>query len=446
MNTKKILRILTDYHYLLQGLVKKCSPLIKDDKLYLSLRYYFTFGKKLNWENPVLFTEKIQWLKVNNRKPEYVIMADKVKAKDWVAERIGEEHIIPTLGVWERADDIDFDSLPNKFVIKCNHNSGTGMYICKDKSTMDVEKVREGLRKGLLEDYYKTGREWPYKEVPRLIIAEQFMEEKGHPGDLADYKFFCFNGEPKYCQVIRDRSTKETIDFYDMNWNHQEFCGLNPEAQNGLSPVAPPVHLSKLQDFCRTLSKDMPFARVDFYVINDKEYFGEVTFFPASGMGVFTPEKYDEMLGKMLTLPGQHMGGVKITISDDSNIIIPFSSDLKDYKFFCFNGKVKFFKIDFDRFTNHGANYYAPNGELLEFGEADYPPRPEKKLNLPYNLPQMISFAERLSKGHPFLRVDFYSINERIYFGELTFFPASGMDKFTPNIWDRRIGDYIKLP
>lgn len=302
MNTKKILRIFTNYHYLLQGIVKKFSPVISDDKKYLSLRYRAEYGKKLNWDNPTLFAEKMQWLKLYNRKPEYVIMADKVKAKDWVAERIGQEYIIPTLGVWERAEDVDFDSLPDKFVIKCNHNSGTGMYICKDKSKMNIKKVREGLRVGLLEDYYQRGREWPYKDIPRLIIAEQFMEDKNHPGDLADYKFFCFDGEPFFCQVIRDRSTKETIDIYDMNWNLMSFVGLNPVARNGKTPVARPKHLEKMIDICRTLSKGMPFGRVDLYVINGKEYFGEITFFPMNGFGTFAPAEWNRILGEKIKL------------------------------------------------------------------------------------------------------------------------------------------------
>lgn len=273
------------------------------DRIYLQLMYRLRMGRKLNLNAPSTFTEKMQWLKLYNRKPEYVIMADKVKAKDWVSERIGSEYIIPTLGVWQHAEDVDFDSLPDRFVIKCNHNSGKGMYICKDKREIDVNTVRAELAKGLKEDYFHHNGEWPYKEVPRRIIAEQYMEDKEHPGDLADYKFFCFNGEPKFCQVIRDRSTKETIDFYDMEWNHQEFVGLNPIARNGLTPVVRPLHLEKLQYLCRKLAKDMPFARVDFYVINNKEYFGEITFFPASGMGVFTPMKYDEILGKMIILP-----------------------------------------------------------------------------------------------------------------------------------------------
>lgn len=154
--------------------LRMLSPCLSD-KLYLKLLFRHRMGYQLDLDNPKTFNEKLQWLKLYNRNPLYTVMVDKVRAKEYVANKIGEQYIIPTLGVWENVDDIDFDSLPSRFVIKCNHNSGKGMYICKDKSKMDVEKVRNGLRKGLRENYYLHGREWPYKDVPRRIIAEQYM-------------------------------------------------------------------------------------------------------------------------------------------------------------------------------------------------------------------------------------------------------------------------------
>ena len=302
MKLSKIKKILSNKNYLFGGIVKKLSPFIKNDRTYLSLRYKALFGHKLNWENPQSFSEKMQWLKVYNRKPQYTIMADKIKAKDWVADKIGSEYIIPTLATWECAEDVDFDILPDKFVIKCNHNSGTGMYICTDKTKMDVEKVRNGLAKGLKENYYLSEREWPYKNIPRRIIAEQFIEDKEQPGELTDYKFFCFNGEPKFCQVIRNRSTDETIDIYDMEWNLMSFIGLNPVAHNGLNPVARPKTLEKLIQLCRILSQNTLFLRVDFYIVNGKEYFGELTFFPMGGFGTFTPSVWNEKIGNLIAL------------------------------------------------------------------------------------------------------------------------------------------------
>ena len=300
--SNKLFRAITSFSYLSQGIVKRLSRFIKDDKIYLSLRYYALYGRSLNWRNPTSFSEKMQWLKLYNRKPEYVIMADKILAKAWVSERIGKDYIIPTLGIWDNADDVDFNSLPNRFVIKCNHNSGTGMYICRDKTKMNVLEVREGLRKGLQEDYYSYGREWPYRDIPRRIIAEQFMEDSSSPGDLADYKFFCFNGEPRFCQVIRDRSTKETIDIYDMEWNLMPFRGLNPHAFNGSIPVEKPLHLEQMKSICRKLSENMPFVRIDLYVINGREYFGEITFFPMNGFGTFIPVEWNKKMGDLINL------------------------------------------------------------------------------------------------------------------------------------------------
>lgn len=294
------------------------SPVLPD-KIYLDFKFHHCFGRWIDWQHPRTFSEKLQWLKIYNRKSEYTIMADKVKAKEWVANRIGTEYIIPTLGVWDNPDEIDFDKLPNQFVLKCNHNSGRGMYICKDKSKMDVETVKKKLRSGLKENYFIHGREWPYRNIPRKILAEQYMmDDNGNSSDntinkndLADYKFYCFDGEPIYCQVIRDRSTKETIDFYDMEWNHMPFVGLISAEQkdclytiyNGSTPVPRPKHLKKMIEICRTLSKGINFVRTDLYVINDKEYFGELTFFPLSGMGEFTPDTWNIKIGNLLNLP-----------------------------------------------------------------------------------------------------------------------------------------------
>ena len=271
-------------------------------------------GHWINWKNPKTFTEKIQWLKIYNRRPEYTRMVDKFAVKEYVAGIIGEEYIIPTLGVWNRPEEIDWESLPNQFVLKTTHGGGGGgVVICKDKKTFDKEKAIEKMTESLNSDIYKSFREWPYKDVPKRVIAEKFMapEKSPAPKDLPDYKFFCFNGEPKYCQVIRDRHTKETIDFYDMEWNLMPFVGLNPVACNGLTPVARPGNLVEMKDICRKLAKDIPFVRVDLYVIDDKKYFGELTFYPASGLGVFTPEEWNNRLGGLLTLSNA-MEGVNI--------------------------------------------------------------------------------------------------------------------------------------
>lgn len=275
------------------------------DKVYLSLRFRTQMGYWMNWNNPITFSEKIQWLKVYNRKPEYTTMVDKYAVKKYVADCIGEEYIIPTLCLWDRPDDIDFKILPNEFVLKTTHGGGSsGVVICKDKDSFDIQEAITTLRSSFNSEIYPSLREWPYKNVSKRIIAEKLLKPMYSlpSDDLSDYKFFCFNGEPKYCQVIRDRHSKETIDFYDMDWVHQEFVGLNPIAINGKTPVVRPKQLNNMINICRELAKNIPFVRVDLYEVDDKVYFGELTFFPASGFGSFTPQEWQYRLGEMLII------------------------------------------------------------------------------------------------------------------------------------------------
>lgn len=178
------------------------------DREYLQRRFQAELGKSLDLDNPQTFNEKLQWLKLYNRKPEYTMMVDKYKVREYIAQTLGEEYLIPLLGVWDDPDEIDFDALPDQFVLKCNHNSGLGMCICKDKSKLDISKVRAELRKGLKENYYIRHREWPYKDVPRKIIAEKYMVDDSNCGELTDYKFFCFNGVPKFMYISNDNSEK----------------------------------------------------------------------------------------------------------------------------------------------------------------------------------------------------------------------------------------------
>lgn len=277
------------------------------DKTYLQLLYRFKMGHRLDLNHPKTFTEKIQWLKLYNRRPEYTLMVDKYAVKKYVADIIGEKYIIPTLGVWNKPEDIDWDALPNEFVLKTTHGGGSGgVVICKDKKTFDRNKAILTLRDSMDSDIYRSLREWPYKDVKRRVFAEKYMVPKDMINnpiyDLSDYKFFCFNGEPKYCQVIRNRHSKESIDFYDMNWRHQEFVGLNPIASNGINPVPRPLLLDEMICICHKLSENMKFVRIDMYVIDNRIYFGEITFYPASGIGLFNPDKWNTELGNLINL------------------------------------------------------------------------------------------------------------------------------------------------
>ncbi len=303
-------RIKKLFHYLFHdrdrlhlAILIRGAKFYKSDEKYLKRLFKLRMGKELNLDNPQTFCEKLQWLKLYNRKPEYTQMVDKYAVKEYVANIIGQGYIIPTLGVWDRVEDIDWGSLPDQFVIKTTHGGGGGgVVVCKDKSIFDFDAAKKRLSRSLKQNIYLNLREWPYKNVTPRILVEKFVEAVGH-SDLPDYKFYCFNGEPIYCQVIRDRNTKETIDFYDMEWNHMPFVGLNPIAENGATPVVRPLKLDDMITVCQKLSKGIPFSRIDLYVVNEKVYFGEITFFPASGMGRIKPEDWNNKLGSLIQLP-----------------------------------------------------------------------------------------------------------------------------------------------
>ncbi len=274
------------------------------DETYLNIMFKFYMDKKLDLNNPRSYNEKLQWLKLHDRKPEYTIMVDKVRVRELVAQKIGAQYLIPLVGVWDNQEDIDFDKLPNRFVLKCNHNSGLGMCICKDKSKLDYARVRNELKKGLSENYYYLGREWPYKDVPRKIICEKFMvDESGE--ELRDYKVLCFNGEPKLIELHRGRFTDhQTQDYYDVNWNKTAIT-QNIAAHYGASTdIAPrPSTLEEMLELSRIMSADIPMVRMDWYSVNGKLYFGEMTFFDGSGFVPYDKEEDDLLIGSWIRLP-----------------------------------------------------------------------------------------------------------------------------------------------
>lgn len=284
-------------------LVKVCR--ILPDKQYLQIVYRFQMGKKLNLKCPVSFSEKLQWLKLYDRKPIYTQMVDKYGAKEYVAKIIGDEYIIPTLGVWSKPEEIEWDKLPNQFVLKCTHDSG-GLVICKDKSLLDKEAAMRKLNKSLHTNYYKVGREWPYKNVERRIIAEEFMEDKRYH-ELRDYKFFCFNGVVKALFIATERQSKsgETkFDFFDENFNHLNILNGHPMATQA---PAKPETFEKMKALAAKLSEGIPHVRVDLYDVNGKIYFGELTFSHWGGLKRFDPEEWDVKFGEWLSLPPKNL-------------------------------------------------------------------------------------------------------------------------------------------
>lgn len=271
------------------------------DKIYLKIIFRLKMGYKLNLDNPKTFNEKLQWLKLYNRKIEYTTMVDKYSVKDFVSTKLGEDCIIPTLGVWNNANDIDFDSLPDKFVLKTTHGGGgCGIIICKDKKLFDKENAIYKLNESLKTSIYSNFREWPYKDVCRRIIAEPYIEDK-NIGELRDYKFFCFNGEAKFCKVDYGRFIEHRANYYDLNWNILPFGEkCFPPDENVI--IEKPINFDIMIEYVNKLSNNIPFVRIDLYNISGKIYFGEITFFPASGFGEFTSKGWDEKLGHMINL------------------------------------------------------------------------------------------------------------------------------------------------
>jgi len=264
-------------------------------KPYLKMVYRIKTGKKLNLKNPVGFNEKLNWLKINDVHPEYTDYVDKIKVRDIVKEKLGEDICFPLLGQWERYEDIDFSKLPDQFVLKCNHDSGS-VKIVKDKSTINHEEFAKFYKSRLKMNPYTIGREYPYKKVKSMIMAEKYMVPEG-ARDIEDYKFFCFNGEPEIMFVATERSRDCKFDFYDMNFNHLDIVTIHPQSGKILPK---PVSFDRMKEIASVLSKGIKAVRIDLYEIDGKIYFGEYTFFHGGGFYLFTPEEWEKKLGDLI--------------------------------------------------------------------------------------------------------------------------------------------------
>lgn len=273
-----------------------CIP----DDFYLKMRYRIKMGVPLHLNNPKSFNEKMQWLKLYDRRDCYTDMVDKFAAKEYVGKIIGRQYIIPTIGVYDKFDDINFDQLPSRFVIKCTHDSG-GLVICDDKSKINKKEVRKKINKCLRKNYYYIGREWPYKNVRPRIIVEKYLDDSNKNG-LRDYKFFCFNGEPKLLYVSDgSHSSNQRIAFFDTKFRHLDI----KREDYGNYKILPkrPKTFNKMMELSRLLSKNIPHVRVDWYEVNGKLYFGELTFSTCGGMIPFVNKEWDMKLGRLISLP-----------------------------------------------------------------------------------------------------------------------------------------------
>lgn len=275
---------------------------ILSDENYLKWKFKKLVGYPLNLDIPRSYNEKLQWLKLNDIHPEYTKMVDKVEAKKYVASIIGNQYIIPTLGVWDNVSDIEWDHLPNSFVIKVSSDSG-GIVVCKDKSNLDIQQAVRKLSENWGRNYYKFNKEYPYRDVKPRIIAEEYKEDES--GELRDYKIFCFDGRPKVLFVASDRqdSVEETkFDFFDTEWNHLQIINGHP---NSKKEICKPQNFDEMLSVAARLSKGIPHVRVDLYNINGKIFFGELTFFHWSGMVPFEPIEWDYKFGEWISLPNK---------------------------------------------------------------------------------------------------------------------------------------------
>lgn len=297
------MKILKDSNSIWSSILVRSSFLFPEDT-FLKLLFRTCMHKQLNLENPETYSEKLQWLKLYNRKPLYPKLVDKYEVKDYVANIIGKEYIIPTIGVWNSFDEIDFAQLPNQFVLKTTNGGGsTGVVICKDKSAFDISSAKKKLVKSMHTNVDMG--EWPYKQIKPRIIAEQYMEDK-ETGELRDYKFFCFDGEVKALFIATDRGVigdQPKFDFYDADFNHLPFKQGHPHQTK--KEIKKPATFELMKELASKLSKGEPHERIDLYEINGKVYFGEITFFHFGGIEPFDPEEWDYKFGSWLKLPSK---------------------------------------------------------------------------------------------------------------------------------------------
>ena len=290
-------------YLILPVILQKCSKIVKSDELYLKVYYFLCMGRKLDLKNPKTFTEKIQWMKLYNKSSLCTKLVDKYAVRDYVKECIGENHLVPLLGVWSAFDEINFEKLPNKFVLKTTHDSG-GVFICRDKRKLDIKMAQKIIEGSLSRNYFWKGREYPYKNVKPRIIAEKFMEGSDR-GYLVDYKFFCFNGKPKVLFFVSDRynanNTPPKFDYYDMNLQHLPVRSKGHD--NATTPLSHFSEFSEMKRLAGILSEGFPHVRVDLFLSQGKIYFGEMTFHHDGGLVPFIPNEWDRKFGDLLVLP-----------------------------------------------------------------------------------------------------------------------------------------------
>lgn len=277
------------------------------DRACLKLVFWAEMGERLDLSRPKTFSQKLQWLKIHDHQERYRQMVDKYAVRGLIQKKYGEEYLIPLLAVYDSPEEIEWESLPEKFVIKCTHGSGCNL-VCNGKASFDTRFACAQIKAWMKKNWFHFGREWAYKSVRPRIIIEQFVSDGEHATDLTDYKLYCFEGKPMYCQVIAGRRIRNDkavydIDFYDQNWIHMPFSGMKRNSPHAAEPHARPKSYEAMLRIARELAQDTHFVRVDFYEIEGQPKFGEFTLYPLSGFGAFEPEEWNKRLGDLIKLP-----------------------------------------------------------------------------------------------------------------------------------------------
>ena len=288
----KIAKFLKNPYYTIGNFIYKRWPNLLPDKWFLKVLWKQCMTYELDLKHPKTLNEKLQWLKLHDRKPIY-------RAKKWISDRIGEQYVIPTLAVYNSVDKIDLDKLPEKFVLKCNHDCGS-VVICKDKSTFDLDAAKKKLVDALKKNYYWNSREWPYKNVKRCVFAEKYLEDFAKD-DVIEYKMLSFKGKVKCCLACSN--LRNSVTFYDTDWHKLPFEKCYKSYPAEVNPMEKPTSLEKMIEISEKLSEHIPFARVDFYEINEMPYIGEITLYPGAGFESFNSIEWDKTLGDLIQLP-----------------------------------------------------------------------------------------------------------------------------------------------
>ncbi|WP_102343369.1 ATP-grasp fold amidoligase family protein [Galactobacillus timonensis] len=411
------------------------------DEIYLRYRYKKIFGRKLNLSNPQTYNEKLQWLKLHDRKPIYTTMVDKYAAKRYVSNIIGSQYIIPTLGVWTSVDDIDFNELPNQFVLKTTHDSG-GIIIVKDKQLFLNNQTLFNISKRKLENslrrnYYYVGREWPYKDVKPRIIAEQYMQDSSS-NSMKDFEFSCFHGIARCLKADFDKFILSQANYFDAKDNIFDFSEIDFPTVSDNMFFLNNTYISQVEQLAKELAQSNNFLNADFYDVKGEKYFGELSFYPASAFQKYASEKTNKLMENWVSINGGLITKVK-----DIYVRLQYKA-LNDYKVFTFDGVVDSVMVCTEREKGKPKfRFYDKNWNRLMYNKPEIEPKGD--IQRPVNLNELISISEKLGKGHPQLRVDLYDINSKIYFGELTFFNQSGFDTDISFDTDVYWGKKVKL-